>query len=87
MSRVEAAATIERVTAEGVGRAIKGDLGQGARRFLSGGTDSSTVVGLMARVSARVNAFSIGFGEAAYNELEYAASRRATSGPPSTRAS
>lgn len=41
--------------------------------FLSGGTDSSTVVGLMTRLTGEpVNAFSIGFQEKRYNELEYA---------------
>ncbi|HUO62610.1 MAG TPA: asparagine synthase-related protein [Terriglobales bacterium] len=41
--------------------------------FLSGGTDSSTIVGLMSRLTGeRVHAFSIGFQEERYNELEYA---------------
>lgn len=41
--------------------------------FLSGGTDSSTVVGLMTRIGgAPVEAFSIGFREHPFNELEYA---------------
>jgi asparagine synthase (glutamine-hydrolysing) len=41
--------------------------------FLSGGTDSSTVTGLMARTGrGTVQTFSIGFQEQPFNELEYA---------------
>ena len=41
--------------------------------FLSGGTDSSTLVGLMAQSSTTpTNSFSVGFEEEAYNELHYA---------------
>ena len=41
--------------------------------FLSGGTDSSSIVGLLTRTRhAPVHAFSIGFAEDRFNELEYA---------------
>ena len=41
--------------------------------FLSGGIDSSAVVGLMARNSSLpIKTFSVGFGESAYSELAYA---------------
>ena len=41
--------------------------------FLSGGVDSSAVVGMMARASSRpVQTFSIGFDDPEFDELEYA---------------
>ncbi|WGF86897.1 asparagine synthase (glutamine-hydrolyzing) [Marinivivus vitaminiproducens] len=41
--------------------------------FLSGGIDSSAVVGLMSRHSDQaINTFSVGFKEAAYSELDHA---------------
>jgi|HubBroStandDraft_6_1064221.scaffolds.fasta_scaffold00437_3 asparagine synthase (glutamine-hydrolysing) len=41
--------------------------------FLSGGTDSSSVVGLLTKVKkSAVHTFSIGFTEERFNELEYA---------------
>jgi asparagine synthase (glutamine-hydrolysing) len=39
--------------------------------FLSGGIDSSSVVGLLARSGVRVNTFSIVFREADYSEGEF----------------
>lgn len=47
--------------------------GENCGAFLSGGTDSSTVAGLLGAVStARAKTYSIGFAEAAYDEMEYA---------------
>jgi asparagine synthase (glutamine-hydrolysing) len=68
-----ARATAEAVEAA-VGAALAGARPKDTGAFLSGGTDSSTVVGLMAKLTGeRVNAFSIGFREPRYDELSYAA--------------
>ncbi|HLX29955.1 MAG TPA: asparagine synthase C-terminal domain-containing protein [Casimicrobiaceae bacterium] len=41
--------------------------------FLSGGTDSSTVAGLLGKVThSPANTYSIGFGESGYDEMDYA---------------
>jgi len=40
--------------------------------FLSGGTDSSTVTGMVKKLAGSVKSFSIGFDEPGYNELDYA---------------
>lgn len=62
---------------EALGRAVAGqmmsDVPLGA--FLSGGIDSSAIVGLMTEASSgagSVNTFSMGFEAASYNELPYA---------------
>ena len=67
----EAAHALETVLADAVESHMVSDVPLGA--FLSGGVDSSVVVGLMARASSRpVKTFSIGFDEPQFDELEHA---------------
>jgi asparagine synthase (glutamine-hydrolysing) len=52
-------------------REASGDVSTGA--FLSGGTDSSTMSGLLGEVTGRpARTYSIGFEESGYDEMEYA---------------
>ncbi len=46
--------------------------GRNIGAFLSGGTDSSTIAGMMKKLNGHVKTFSIGFDEEGYNELDYA---------------
>jgi asparagine synthase (glutamine-hydrolysing) len=70
-SEQECLEELERRLAEAVKIRLISDVPLGA--LLSGGTDSSTVVALMARASSRpVKTFSIGFKYADFNEAEYA---------------
>jgi asparagine synthase (glutamine-hydrolysing) len=69
----DAAATLYRATERAVGTSLSSLAPKEVGAFLSGGTDSSTVVGLMSRVSGeKVSAFSMGFAEEPYDELAYA---------------
>src|SRR5215467_8047209 len=73
LDKAEAARAIYGQTAEAVRQTLTGLEVKDTGAFLSGGTDSSAVVGLMSRLTGeRVQAFSIGFQEERYNELEYA---------------
>lgn len=71
MSEEDAANEILRLLKEAVKIRLHSDVPLGA--FLSGGIDSSAIVGLMSELSTnRVKTFSIGFDDAAYNELKHA---------------
>ncbi len=64
---------LEAVVERSVAANLQDPSSTGIGAFLSGGTDSSTVVGMMARTGPRpVKAFSIGFEEQSFNELEFA---------------
>ncbi len=70
-SEAEACEALREVLQDAVGSHLVSDVPLGA--FLSGGVDSSAVVGMMARASSRpVQTFSIGFDDPAFDELEHA---------------
>ena len=64
---------LEEVVQRSVASHCKDDAFTGLGAYLSGGTDSSTVVGMMSRLGrGAVQAFSIGFEDERFNELGYA---------------
>jgi asparagine synthase (glutamine-hydrolysing) len=70
-SEADAVAALRGVLTDAVRSHLVSEVPLGA--FLSGGIDSSVVVGLMAETAgARVKTFSIGFDEPAFDELEHA---------------
>jgi asparagine synthase (glutamine-hydrolysing) len=69
-SESDAVDALHGVLADAVKSHLVSDVPLGA--FLSGGIDSSIVVGLMAQASSRVTTFSIGFDEPEFDELPYA---------------
>jgi asparagine synthase (glutamine-hydrolysing) len=69
----EAATMVAEFVEHAVKQTLQGTLPKETGAFLSGGTDSSTIVGLMGKTRGpEVNAFSVGFQEERYNELKYA---------------
>ena len=69
-SMVEAAPVLRAELRDAVKRHMISDVPLGA--FLSGGIDSSIIVGLMSELAGKVKTFSIGFDDASYNELSHA---------------
>jgi asparagine synthase (glutamine-hydrolysing) len=71
LAEADACAELRELMTDAVRRRMVSDVPLGA--FLSGGVDSSAVVGLMSELSPRpVQTFSIGFEESSHNELPFA---------------
>lgn len=69
-SERDAVEALHHVLRDAVRSHLVSDVPLGA--FLSGGVDSSVVVGLMSEIAGPVKTFSIGFDEPAYDELPHA---------------
>jgi asparagine synthase (glutamine-hydrolysing) len=70
LSEGQIVARLRELLQEAVGIRLVGEVPLGA--FLSGGLDSSTIVAFMSKASSRpVKTFSIGFGNAAFDELDH----------------
>jgi asparagine synthase (glutamine-hydrolysing) len=73
MRRADATAKLYELTEQAVADTLREIAPKEVGAYLSGGTDSSTVVGLATRLTGeRIQAFSVGFSEERYDELEYA---------------
>lgn len=70
MSQEEAEEALDQRLRDAVKQHLIADVPIGA--FLSGGVDSSAIVGLAAEQGAQLSTFSIGFHEQKYNELPFA---------------
>ena len=65
-------AELEHTCLQIIERAVSANITDNCGAFLSGGLDSSTVAGMLAKSTKEAKTFSIGFEAAGYDETEYA---------------
>lgn len=70
VSKTDPSQTVQSLLRQSVKRRLQADVPVGA--FLSGGIDSSAIVGLMSEIKDDVRTFSVGFEQAEYDESEEA---------------